>query len=97
MPPVHRLIDKTKGHGCWPPTTPAEGSPNVYANGSPVIRAGDSITPHTCPTIPETHAGKYAAGHNVHVNGRSIIVVGDSVDCGDHAGTGSGDVYACSG
>jgi uncharacterized Zn-binding protein involved in type VI secretion len=94
MPGVHRQGDETQGHGCWPPQVPSSWSPNVFANGKPVIRQGDSRTPHTCPDIPETHGATYTGGSTVFVNGRPIQVRGSSLSCGDHAFACSGDVFA---
>ena len=52
------------------PTVVSSGSPNVFVNGSPVVRVGDPIVPHTCPPPPSTHGGALAAGAtNVFANG----------------------------
>ena len=89
---IHRQGDVTEGHGCWPPTSPAAYSGNVFANGLPVVRQGDGIVPHTCPSIPETHGGVYTGGGSVYANGKPVQRVGSAVSCGDAARTGSGDV-----
>lgn len=91
---IHRLGDATTGHGCWPPTGPASASENVLVNGRGAVRRGDAITPHTCPSIPETHGGTYTDSRSVYVNGRPVQVVGSPVSCGDAAASGSGDVMA---
>ncbi len=92
MPGIHRQGDATVGHGCWPPTTPADCSPNVRVNGRGVIRQGDAIVPHTCPSIHETHGGSYVRGGTVRANGRPIQVIGSGISCGDRAADGSSNV-----
>lgn len=90
---VHRAGDATTGHGCWPPTTPATFSGDVFANGRGVARQGDAIVPHTCPSIPETHGGSYTESRSVFVNGRPAQAIGSPVSCGDRAAAGSPDVW----
>ena len=69
IPVMREVIDQTTGHGCWPPTFVIPGSPNVFINNRKVVRVGDPIVPHTCPTIPETHGGVVSSGSpNVFVN-----------------------------
>ncbi|MCX7999773.1 MAG: hypothetical protein N3A69_12625 [Leptospiraceae bacterium] len=46
MPEVVRLVDKSCGHGCWPPRPNDEGSPNVFVNSRPVHRLGDHWETH---------------------------------------------------
>lgn len=95
MPPVVRKGDVCTGHGCWPPRASTSGSPDVFVNGQPVHRQGDAWAPHTCPDIPETHAGVLAGGSGtVFVNGKPIGRVGDPVSCGGAAASGSGNVFA---
>lgn len=95
MPAVTRLGDACTGHGCWPPRPSTEASPNVYVNGIAVHRQGDGWGPHTCPSIPETHASVLAAGSStVYVNGKQIGRIGDPVACGSSVAVGSGDVFA---
>lgn len=83
---VHRLGDKTEGHGDAPPTTAEEASDDVFVNGKPVVRQGDPIVPHT-------HAGVYMGEGTVYVNGRPAQVVGSETSCGDKAAEGSEDVF----
>ncbi len=95
MPAVVRLGDICTGHGCWPPRANVEASPNVYCNGIPVHRQGDAWAPHTCPIIPETHAGTLASGSaTVFVNGKQLARIGDPVSCGSSCATGSVDVFS---
>ncbi|MEX5515717.1 PAAR domain-containing protein [Pseudophaeobacter sp. 1A09344] len=95
MPAVTRKGDSCTGHGCWPPRGSTQGSGDVFANAIAVHRQGDAWAPHTCPAIPETHAGALASGSGtVFVNGRQIGRIGDPVDCGSSVASGSGDVFA---
>lgn len=89
---VHRKGDATQGHGCWPASQAIDGSDDVRANGMGVVCEGDSILPHTCPDIPETHPGTYTGGGTVRANGKAIQVIGSAVSCGDKAAEGSDDV-----
>lgn len=62
------LGDDSAGHGCFPPSPAVEGSPNVFANGIPVVRAGDLYAPHTCDDT--THSGRVGVGsEKVFANG----------------------------
>lgn len=95
MPVVARLGDICTGHGCWPPRPSNGASPNVFANGLAVHRKGDSWAPHTCPSIPETHASVLASGSgSVFANGQPLGRVGDPVACGSSIATGSSNVFA---
>lgn len=95
MPAVTRKADMGTGHGCWVPRPNAEGSPDVYVNGIPLHRQGDAWLPHTCPSIPNTHAGNLASGSStVYCNGMQVGRIGDPVDCGSFVAQGSPDVYA---
>jgi uncharacterized Zn-binding protein involved in type VI secretion len=95
MPATVRLGDSGTGHGCWPPRANVAGSPDVFINDRAAHRVGDGWAAHTCPAIPETHAGSLAAGSGtVFVNGRALGRIGDPVSCGSAAATGSPDVFA---
>ena len=50
MPGVSRLGDVCTGHGCFPSRPSTGASPNVFVNGIPVHRQGDSWAPHCCVT-----------------------------------------------
>jgi uncharacterized Zn-binding protein involved in type VI secretion len=68
-----------------------EGSPNVFANESPVARVGDAVAghgrgSHTRPVMAE-------GSSNVFTNGIPTCRAGDPASCGDVA-TGSSDVFA---
>ena len=98
MPAVVRLGDICTGHECFPPRSNVEGSPNVFVNGLPVHRVGDSWDVHTCthPEIPHgSHAGSQSSGSSkVFVNGRAVARIGDSVSCGSSCASGSPNVFA---
>ncbi|PID66584.1 MAG: PaaR repeat-containing protein [Gammaproteobacteria bacterium] len=95
MAKVARQGDSCTGHGCWPSRSSTSGSPNVFVNGLPAFRQGDSWAAHTCPIIPNTHGSSQAGGSNsVFVNGRPLARVGDAVACGGSIATGSSNVYA---
>ena len=75
MPGVSRLGDVCTGHGCFPSRPSTGASPNVFVNGIPVHRQGDSWAPHCCVTC---HGSVLAAGSpNVFVNGMEIARIGD--------------------
>ena len=90
---AHREGDLTTGHKCWPPTVPATYSPDTFANGKKIVRRGDSIVPHTCPLIPETHSDIYVDSRSVFINGEPAQVIGSPVGCSDQAAEGSPDVW----
>lgn len=95
MPAVTRKGDSGSGHGCWPPRPSTGGSGDVFVNGIAVHRQGDAWASHTCPDIPETHAGSLASGSStVFANGKAVGRVGDPVSCGSTVASGSGDVFA---
>ena len=95
MSAVARVGDQCTGHGCWPPRPSVGGSPDVFCNGIAVHRQGDGWAPHTCPSIPETHASVLANGSSsVFVNGKALGRIGDPVVCGSSVATGSADVFA---
>jgi len=95
MAGVSRLGDVCTGHGGWPPRPIVSASPNVFCNGIPVARQGDSLASHTNPAIPETHGGNVSGGSStVFVNGRPLARIGDSVSCGGSIAAGSGNVFA---
>ena len=96
MPPAHRKGDIGSGHGChFPPSAATGGSPNVFVNGKPLMRVGDSYDPHGCPVCPEApHGRKVVQGsRSVFVNGLPAARIGDAIDCGGEAQTGSPNVF----
>ena len=72
MPAVTILGDICTGHSSRPPRPSISASPNVYVNGIPAHRQGDSWAVH-CNYAPQCHAGTLASGSSaVYVNGRQL-------------------------
>lgn len=98
MPAIVRLGDTCSGHSCFPPRANSSGSPDVFVDGLPVHRVGDSWATHGCthnPPVHGIHDGTQGSGSpNVFANGRAIARVGDSVSCGSSNASGSPDVFA---
>ncbi|MBQ7170248.1 MAG: PAAR domain-containing protein [Synergistaceae bacterium] len=98
MPAVTRKGDSCTGHSCWPSRNSTEGSPDVYVNGIPAHRQGDSWETHCCthPDCPHgCHSGSLSSGSStVYVNGQQLGRVGDPVSCGSTVASGSGNVFA---
>lgn len=94
MPSVIRVGDNCTGHGAFPPRPASSGSPNVFINGRPVVRVGDSYAVH-CDPSPSCHGGKASTGSaTVFANGIPICRNGDSVSCGSKQANGSENVFA---
>jgi len=94
MPAVTRKGDSCTGHDACPPRGSTGGSPNVFVNGIPVHREGDSWGAHGCPVHPP-HGSVLASGSGtVFVNGKPIGRIGDPVACGGTVASGSGNVFA---
>ncbi|MBR1658162.1 MAG: PAAR domain-containing protein [Synergistaceae bacterium] len=98
MPSAARLGDLCTGHECFPPRNSTEGSSDVFINGRPAHRQGDSWETHCCthPEVPHgCHAGSLSSGSStVYVNGKQLGRIGDPVSCGSTVATGSGNVFA---
>ena len=92
MPEVARLGDVCTGHGWFPSRANVQGSPNVYVNGIPAHRQGDSWATHCCGK--SWHSSSLAAGSStVYVNGAQLGYVGAPVSCGSSVASGSPNVY----
>jgi uncharacterized Zn-binding protein involved in type VI secretion len=93
MPAAARQGDTGVPH-CSPYTIQS-GSGDVFVNGRPAARQGDSSTVHLKPAkrcSPHTSTISAASG-SVFVNGRGFARVGDRLtDCTSIA-SGSGDVF----
>ena len=74
----------------------AQGSDNVFVNGIPWSRQGDSNTPHLLPGKPcPMHAASITLGSgSVFVNGRGAGRVGDSISGCTSVAQGSTNVFA---
>ena len=91
MPAAGRLGDVSAGH-CFFPRENCQGSPNVFINGIPVHRVGDSWPIHKCKK--KKHASVQAQGSpNVFANGVAVCLIGDSLSCGDALSQGSPNVF----
>ncbi len=96
MPAAARLGDSCSGHGCFPATPIVAGSSDVFINGKPAARQGDTVLLHACPCpkMPHgIHGRSISAGSStVSINGKPAARVGDAVGCGGSVAAGSGDV-----
>lgn len=96
MPSLTRLGDLCTGHSCYPSRPSIQGSPNVIANGRPVVRFGDMYTSHcyVCFLCLFSHYGNLARGSStVFVNGRQAGRIGDPLNCGSRVGQGSPNIF----
>ncbi|MBJ7220582.1 type VI secretion system PAAR protein [Brenneria sp. L3-3C-1] len=96
MPGAARLNDSGSGHQCFPETPITEGSPDVFINGRPAARQGDTVQLHGCP-CPDAphgvHSRKIAEGSStVFINGKPAARMGDGISCGGVIISGSGNV-----
>ena len=79
-------------HGCYPPSPIISASSNVFINGQPAARLGDSVAPHGCSNCPP-HPRTIASGSaSVFINGRPAARIGDAVNCGGVIISGSANV-----
>lgn len=95
MPAATRIGDSDITH-CSTPIR-AAGSPNVFVNGIPWSRQGDTNTPHLLPGDDPctTHAASIASGSStVKVNGKGAGRVGDSISGCTSVAAGSPNVFA---
>ena len=77
--------------------TIATGSPDVFINGTPAARVGDTSTSHLRPGSPgcNPHVSTISAGSSsVFVNGMPLARVGDPLTACTTIAQGSGDVFA---
>ncbi len=88
MAGVSKIGDLCSGHGNCRSRPIITGSSNVFVNGVPVSKVGDSLAVHC------THPGTIITGSvGIFVNGSPIASVGSSVDCGSVIITGSSNVF----
>lgn len=88
---IRKAVDKSTGHGCFPPTVAIMGSPNVFANKSAVVRKGDPYRLHCCKSC---HSGNATGSSTVFANGKGVTRRGDKITCGDTSSAGSSNVRA---
>ena len=96
--PVVRLgVDMCSGHPAgptyFPPRPAIMGSPDVFADGIQVVRAGmDLWAMHT--NMISVHPGTGIMGSTtVFVNGAPMMRLTDPLDCGSTAAMGSPTVF----
>jgi uncharacterized Zn-binding protein involved in type VI secretion len=90
---ISRLGDITTGHGCHAPVIGAIASPNVYVNGLPAHKVGDTTVPHTCGT--DVHPDTMSVGSStVKINGTDAMRIGDTLTPGGTMAEGSHNVFA---
>ena len=92
--PIERLGDIGTGHGCYPPRPIVTSSPNVFVDGKPVSRVGDSYALHSCPNTPPHGATQTGGSPTVKANGKPVSRVGDAISCGSSVATGSSSSFA---
>lgn len=92
MPAASRKGDECTGHGCFPPRPSTSGSPNVFFNGIPALRVGDSFATHKCGK--SSHGGTVSSGSSsVYINGKPAARIGDDVSCGSAVAEGSSNIF----
>jgi uncharacterized Zn-binding protein involved in type VI secretion len=96
LPVVRMGIDLCSGHPAgptyFPPRPALTGSPDVFVDGIPVVRATDLWAPHT--NILSVHPGTGVGGsQTVFVNGLPVMRMTDPIDCGSVALMGSSTVF----
>lgn len=88
MRQLARVGDPTTGHDCFGPQVITSGSSNVFIDGIPAARVGDSVSSHTCGS--NTHAGVIMSlGLNIFINGMEAAVTGSPISCGGTVASGS--------
>ncbi len=96
MPAAARKNDSATGHAChFPATQAVEGSPDVFIDGLPAVRQGDSYGTHGCAAHHQgPHNRSLAQGSpSVFINGKPAGRLGDAIDCGGKASAGSPSVF----
>ena len=93
MPEAHRHRDICTGHGCYPPRSNVGKSDDVFVNGRGWHCQGHYWPSHCCGD--PCHDGNLKRGSStVYVNGKQAGRIGDPVNCGSAAATGSPNVFA---
>jgi len=93
MPAVVKLNSASTGDPCGaPPRVPTGSSPDVTAEGQPVVRQGDAYTAHACPGDPPHGATASAGSGTVTINGQPAHRNGDAISCGSSGANGAASV-----
>ena len=84
------------GGGCNSPmnTVTGTGSPNVFVNGTPVVREGDTVGVHPRSGCSTDTSVLTTFSPNVFVNGKGIGRVGDQYTTDNTITSGSTNVFA---
>lgn len=81
-PTIVLLGDIGTDHEGFPPSPVIAASPDVFLDGKPVVRQGDTLAPHDKPNHPP-HPRTIVGGiGSVLVNGKPIAVTGTAIGCG---------------
>lgn len=75
--PAAHLGDMGSNHGAWHPSLITSGSDDVFTNGIPAVRQGDSLAPHVKPKS-KPHGRSIGGGSStvlLMVNQRLALVV----------------------
>ena len=91
---IRKGVDLSQGH-CYSPKVCLTGSPDVYIEGHPVVRAGvDNYTQiHNCGSHKHNMGYASQGSPNVFVNGAPMHRSGDLIQCGDRGFNGSISVF----
>ena len=94
---MSRIGDITTGDGCYPPTigvvpTPPAVLLNVYVNGIPAHKQGDTMLPQVCGGVPRTDVAGVGS-LTVRINGVSAMRIGDPLVPGGKFAEGSHNVF----
>ena len=82
MPKAVRQGDTGTDHAGFPPTPIIEGSSNVFIDGLPAARVGDSLMPHAKPNHPPHPRSISSGSSTVFINGKPAAITGGDVSCG---------------
>ena len=88
-----RLGDKSTGHDACSAVSLITGSPNVFINGKPAGRVGDSYDSHGCLLHPSHNDQIISGSSKVFINGMPAARVGDRVSNNSTVGEGSDNVF----
>ena len=92
MPAASSHPSKSTGHDTFPPSITTGGSPDVFINGKPAIRVGDSFAPHADHN-GNVHSDSMSEGSStVFINGQPACRIGDAAGP-DALAEGSSDVF----
>jgi len=75
-------------------TVTGEGSPNVYVNGTPVVREGDKVGVHPRSGCSTDTSVLTTFSPNVYANGKRIGRIGDQYTSDNTITSGSPTVFA---